>query len=135
MTLNVRQAANAAIQIVNPDITGTYYASTGYTTNAASKQIPTYAAGVSVALQLQAVTAQDLKHLEGMNVQGVLRSVHMRGNTQGVVRVASKGGDLLYFPEVPGGTSRIWLVVKVLETWVDWSHVIVNLQTDAAPPA
>jgi len=135
MTINVRAAANAAIQVVNPDLTGTYYASNGYTINAASKQIPAYATGVAMALQLQAVTAQDLKHLEGLNIQGVLRSVHMRGNTQGVVRIAAKGGDLLYFPEVPGGTSRIWLVVKVLETWSDWSHVIVNLQTDTAVPS
>jgi len=51
------------------------------------------------------------------------------------VRVTQKGGDLLYFPEVPGGTLRVWKVVKVVETWPDWCHVIVNMQTDSAPPS
>jgi len=134
--LNVRGAANAAIQAVNPNITCDFYASTGFTVNAAKKQVPSYAAvAPDVAIQVQAVTAGELRHLENLNVQGVLRSVHMYGNTQGVVRVNQQGGDLLYFPEVPGGAPRIWKVVKVVETWADWSHVIVNLQTDAAPPS
>src|ERR1044071_9875799 len=126
--LNVRGAANAAIQAVNPNMAGTFYANTGFTINAAKKQVPSYAAAVpNVPLQVQAVTAGELRHLENLNVQGVLRSVHMYGNTQGVVRVNQKGGDLLYFPEVPGGAAKIWKVVKVLETWADWCHVIVNL--------
>lgn len=132
--INVRGAANAVIQTVNPNIIGKWYKNTGYTVNASKKQVPTFAAGVDVPLQVQAVTAADLRHLENLNVEGVLRSVHMYGNAQGVVRVSSKGGDLLYFPEVPAGTLRIWKVVKVLETWPDWCHVIVNLQTDTAPP-
>lgn len=133
--INVRAAANAAIQAVNPDIFEPFYRSTGFTIDAAKKQVPTYAAGVNVSMQVQAVDARELRHLEGMNVQGVVRSVHMYGNTQGVVRVNQTGGDLLYFPEVPGGTRRVWKVVKVVETWADWCHVIVNMQTDAAPPS
>jgi len=133
--INVHAAANNAVQVVNPDVVGTFYASTGNTPNASFKQVPGYAAGVNVPLQLQAISARDLKHLEGMNLQGVLRSVHMYGNTQGVVRVTQQGGDLLYFPEVPAGTSRVWKVVKVVETWADWCHLIVNLQTDASPPS
>jgi len=133
--INVHVAANNAVQVVNPDIVGTFYASTGNTPNASFKQVPGYAAGVNVPLQLQAISARDLKHLEGLNLQGVLRSVHMYGNTQGIVRVTQQGGDLLYFPEVPAGTPRVWKVVKVVETWADWCHLIVNLQTDAAPPS
>ena len=133
--INVHVAANKAVQAVNPDITGTFYASTGFTVNAAKKQVPSYAAGVNVPMQVQAVDARDLRHLEGLNIEGVLRSVHMFGDTQGVVRVDQKGGDLLYFPQVPGDTSRVWKVIKVRETWADWCRVIVNLQTDAAPPS
>lgn len=133
--INVRGLANAAIQVVNPNITGTFYLSTGFTINAAKKQVPSYAAGVNVPMQVQAVTAENLKHLEGMNIEGVVRSVHMWGNTQGVVRVTQQGGDLLYFRDVPTGTLRVWKVVKVVETWPDWCHVIVNLQTDPAPPS
>lgn len=133
--INVRVAANAAIQVVNPDVLGVFYASTGFTINAQKKQVPSYAAGVNARMQVQAVSAGELRHLEGMNVQGVLRSIHMWGNTQGVVRVNQKGGDLVYVAEVPGGASKVWKVVKVVETWPDWCHVIVNLQTDAAPPS
>lgn len=133
--VNVRAAANAAIQTVNPNIAGVFYASTGYTTDTAKKQVPSYAAGVDVRLQAQAVDGPNLRHLENLNIQGVLRSVHMWGNTQGVVRVRQQGGDLLYFKDVPTGTLCVWKVVKVVETWPDWAHVIVNMQTDAAPPS
>lgn len=133
--INVRAAANSAIQVVNPNEGATFYASTGFTVNAAKKQVPDYAAGVNVRIQIQAVSASELRHLEGMNIEGVLRSVHMWGNTQGVVRPAQKGGDLLYFRDVPTGTFRVWKVVKVVETWPDWSHVIVNMQADPAPPS
>lgn len=129
--INVRVAANNAVQVVNPDIVGLFLASTGSAPNASFKQVPTYAAGVDVRLQVQAISARDLKHMEGLNIEGVLRSVHMYGDSQGVVRVAQHGGDLLRFPEVPGGTTLVWKVVKVIETWPDWCHVVVNLQTDS----
>ena len=134
--INVRGLANGAVQGVNPNIAATFYASTGNTIDPATrKQVPSFAAGVNVSIQAQAVSASELRHLENLNIQGVLRSVHMWGNTQGVVRVAQQGGDLLYFRDVPVGTLRVWKVVKVIETWPDWSHVIVNMQTDAAPPS
>jgi len=135
--MNLRAAANAAIQVVNPNIAATFYASTGFTIDPNTrKQVPSYAAGVAnTPIQVQAVDGPNLRHLEQLNVQGVFRSVHMFGNTQGVVRVNQEGGDLLYFPEVPAGTPRVWKVVKVVETWADWCHVIVCLQTDPAPPS
>lgn len=133
--IDVHSAANLAVQVVNPDLLGTFYASTGSTSSVSYAQVPTYAAPVNVPMQVQGVSARDLKQLEGMNAQGVLRSVHMFGNTQGVVRVNQEGGDLLYFAEIPTGTPRMWKVVKVMETWPTWSRVIVNLQTDLAPPS
>lgn len=135
MPINVRAAANAAIQPINPNIVGAFYASTGFTVNAAKKQVPSFAAGVNVPMQVQAVDGPNLRHLDDLNIEGVVRSVHMWGNTQGVVRVSQQGGDLLYFRDVPTGTLRVWKVVKVVETWPDWSHVIVNMQLDAAPPS
>lgn len=132
--INVRVAANAAVQVVNPDLTGTFYASTGFAINAAKKQVPSFAAGINVPMQVQAVDARELRHLEGLNIEGLVRSVHMFGDTQGVVRVAQRGGDLLYFKDTPTGTLRVWKVVKVMETWDTWCRVIVNMQTDAAPP-
>jgi len=134
--INVRGLANAAIQGVNPNIVATFYRSTGFTVDPATrKQVPGYAAAVNVDIQAQAVDGPNLRHLDGLNIEGVVRSVHMWGNTQGVVRPTQQGGDLLYFRDVPTGTLKVWKVVKVVETWPDWSHVIVNMQTDTAPPS
>jgi hypothetical protein len=134
--INVRAAANGAIQVVNPNEGGWLYRSTGSTVDPTTrKQVPSFAAAEPVRLQIQPVTGPVLKHMEELNIQGVLRSLHMWGNTQGVVRVSQQGGDLVYFRDVPTGTLRVWKVVHVLETWSDWCHVVVNLQTDAAPPS
>jgi hypothetical protein len=66
--------------------------------------------------------------MEGLNIQGVMRSVYLYGNIQGVVRVDQKGGDILQFPETTCGEIKNWKVVNVIETWEDWCHVIVTLQ-------
>lgn len=128
--INVRGIANAAIQTVNPNIAALYRASTGFTTNAAGKQTPTYAAEVEVIIQAQAASTSQLKLVEKLNMQDIYRNVRMWGNTQGIVRPDAKGGDLLTFPQVPGGAPQVWKVVKVLETWRDWCSCIVCLQTD-----
>lgn len=134
--INVRAAANAAIQIVNPNEGGWLYRSTGNTIDPTTrKQVPSFAPAESVRLQIQPVDGPNLRHLDGLNIEGVPRSVHMWGNTQGVVRVSQQGGDLLYFRDVPTGTLRVWKVVKVVETWPDWCHLIVVMQTDPAPPS
>lgn len=133
--INVHAAANKAVQAVNPDLIGTFYASTGNTVAADGKQTPTYAAGVNVPMQVQGLDAKDLKQLQNLSAEEVKRSVHMFGDTQGVVRVANKGGDLLWLRDRTGGALRLWKVVKVFETWSDWCRVAVVLQTDAAPPS
>lgn len=132
--INVRGIANAAIQPVNPNITAKLYSSTGSTESASYKQLPTYAAEVDVQVQVQAVRAKDLEHIANLNLQALYRNARMWGNTQGVVRPDAKGGDLLRFPQVPGGADQTWLVVAVLETWPAWCSLIVQLQTDTAAP-
>lgn len=131
--INLREMANAAIQPVNENISVLYRASSGYTTNAASKRTPSYETEVDLQAQVQAVTGRLLAHMEKLNIQGVLRNVRMFGNTQGLVRINAKGGDLLRFPQSPGAERNTWLVVHVLETWPDWCSVIVSLQTDPTP--
>jgi hypothetical protein len=128
--MNLHGIVRAAITTVNPDIMAPWLQSSGNTVDAAGNATPTYTT-TTIPIQVQAMTAQDLRQVNGMNLQGVLRSVYCYGNKQGVVRVAQKGGDILQFPEVPnpvGGTVRNWLVVKVVETWPDWSKCIVELQ-------
>jgi hypothetical protein len=116
--------ANSAITSVNPNITATLKQSTGYTTSSSGKRTPAYATTTG-DIQVQGMSAQDLKHTDGLNLSGVLRHVWFEGDWESVVRKGAKGGDLMIFD---GDT---WLVVHVMETWADWSSVIIQLQVDA----
>jgi hypothetical protein len=125
--MNLRGLANQLTSQINPNQAITWVQNTGYTTNAAGKRTPTTTSS-SISAQVQALSGRDLDHMDGMNVQGVMRTVFMYGNPQGVVRVDSKGGDMLQFPEIPGGANRNWLVTQVIETWPNWAKVVVTLQ-------
>lgn len=125
--MNLRSLANKITQVTNPNIQINWIQSTGYTTNPAGKRTPTTLT-LTVWAQVQALSATDLKHVDGLNITGVMRSVYLYGNAAGVVRADQIGGDILVFPEVPNGTMRNWLITKVMETWPDWCHVIVTLQ-------
>lgn len=133
--MNLHNMVRGAITTVNPDIVAPYYVSQPYTVNASFAQVPSYAAPVDVPIQVQALKAGELKHSDLVNMEGLKRAVYMYGNTVGVDRSNLKGGDLLWFPQVPGAQSELWKVACVLETWPDWSKVAVVLQLDAAPPS
>lgn len=126
--MNLRLMANAATRVINPNIKVIWIQSTGYTTDAAGKRTPTTKSTDYIG-QVQAVSAEDLRHIDGLNMQALMRTVYVYGNLQGVVRPDSKGGDILQFAQVPGGAVQDWLVTHVKETWPDWASVIVTLQT------
>jgi hypothetical protein len=71
---------------------------------------------------MQALDSVDLKQLDGLNIQGTTRALYMRGTLAGVIRPDTKGGDII---EIGGQT---WLVVKVLESWPNWTKVAIVLQ-------
>jgi hypothetical protein len=125
---DVRMIANQVSQVTNPNITVYWLKSIGYTTSASGARTPTTTSQV-ISAQVQGLSSEDLKHTDGMNIQGVMRSVHIFGNIQGVVRIDQQGGDILQFPELPGGAIRNWKVIQVMETWPTWSRVLVALQS------
>lgn len=127
--MNLHGIVRGAITTVNPDIIAHWKQSTGSTSNADYTRVPTYAES-DIPVQVQAVGGTTLQKIEYLNLQGVMRSVYCYGNKQGVNRVDVQGGDLLQFPEVPGGDVRTWLVAAVVETWPDWCHVVATLQVD-----
>ena len=127
--MNLRSLANKYTQITNKNQQINWIQSTGYVTDSAGKRTPTTIT-LTVEAQIQALSASDLKQVDGLNITGVMRSVYLYGNAAGVVRVDQIGGDILVFPEIPGSTSRNWLVTQVVETWSDWCKVIVTLQQD-----
>ncbi len=131
--MNLHGIVRGVISAVNPDQTIALLRSTGYTTDAASKQIPTFATLTGPA-QVQASSGKDIERMNNLNIQGIFRTVYLYGNWVGIVRADSKGGDILKFPQVPGAVVQDWKIVNVKETWPDWCSVIVCLQTTTVTP-
>ena len=120
--MDLRSVANTVTDTVNPNIPVTVKASTGYTIGSGLKQVPSYAAPVTGFAQVQALTAADLRHLDGLNIQGATKSIILRGELNAIVRVNSQGGDIVII-----GT-QTWLTVAVLEQWPLWSRCAIQLQ-------
>lgn len=125
--MNLRQLANPLTQTINPNTSITWKQSTGYVTDSAGRRVPTYTS-TTIDAQIQPLSSSDLKHVDGLNMQGIMRSVILYGNVAGISRADQQGGDILVFPEIPGATNRNWLVTQVMETWPDWCRVIVTMQ-------
>ena len=120
--MDLRGIANGISDTINPNISVTVKASTGYTIGSGLKQVPSYAAPVTGFAQVQALTAADLRHLDGLNIQGATKSIILRGELNAIVRVNSQGGDIVII-----GT-QTWLTVAVLEQWPLWSRCAIQLQ-------
>lgn len=127
--MDLRGLANGVTTTVNPNETVTVLRSTGFTTGAGAKQVPSYAAPVSGPAQIQALDADDIKQLDGLNIQGTIRAIYLRGTLAGVVRPNQTGGDLVTIAApAPVALRGTWLVVKVLESWPDWTKAAIVLQ-------
>ena len=124
--MDLRGLANGVTAAVNPNKTVTVRRSTGYTIGAGRKQVPAYADPVTGPAQIQALDANDIKQLDGLNIQGTVRAIYLRGVLAGVVRPDGTGGDLV---EIGAET---WLVVKVLEGWPTWTKAAIVLQMPGA---
>ncbi|WP_048996424.1 hypothetical protein [Burkholderia multivorans] len=123
--MNLHGIVSGAISTVNPPILATFKSSNGtYTTNPDGTRIPAYDITENVPIQVQALTAAEIRHMDNLNLQGVLRAVYLNGQANGIVRKYGKGGDLLIF------NGQTWLATTVLESWPDWTKIAVTLQLD-----
>ncbi len=120
--MDLNGIANAATEVVNPNIPVSIQASTGYTIGAGLKQVPGYASPVSGFAQVQELSSSELKQTEGLNIQGVMRKLYLRSPLNAVIRPNSQGGDLVTI------AGQIWLVVKTLELWPTWCSALIVLQ-------
>lgn len=121
--MNLHSIVRSAISSVNPDISVQVTFSTGYTTTPAGKRAPSYSSPVAMTAQVQALTSTDLRKLDGLNIQGSMRTIYLSGSLTGVSRLQQKGGDLVTLPD---GT--IYLTTMVIEQWPDWVKVAVTQQ-------
>ena len=124
--MNLHDIVAPCTGAVNPLIPATFSASTGSTTQPWGDRIPTYATPTLVIIDLQGISESDLKHMNALNVGGVLRKIYGDGKLSSVVRETSEGGDLI----TTATPSATWLVVKVAEQWPDWCSVIVQQQVN-----
>jgi hypothetical protein len=125
--MNLHAIVRSAITSVNPDITATLRRYQGEVMGAGRKPVPTYYPDESVTLQLQPLTKGDMMHVDGLNIEGLFKSIHINGAIYSVNRTLKKGGDLFI---IDGQT---WLVIEPIELWnTGWCRLLVCLQTDGA---
>jgi len=122
--MDLRSIANSVSSTINPNETVSVLRSTGYTIGAGARQVPSYAAAVSGPAQVQALDADDIAQLDGLNIQGVIRAIYLRGVLAGVIRPDGTGGDIIKRKN----DTETWLVVRVLESWPDWTKAAIVLQ-------
>lgn len=125
--MNLRAIANAATRTVNPNLTVSWRAYSGYSISAAGKAVPTYAADVPLVAQVQALTRKEVEHIAAMNLSPCDRAAYVNGAVAAYDRVAQTGGDLLVFEGV------VWKVMAILEGWTTagWMKVALVQQNDA----
>jgi hypothetical protein len=130
--MDLRGIANAASNVVNANISVTVQASTGSTQAApGGRRVPAYADPVTGPAQVQALDSVELRQIEGLNIQGDIKGIYLRGELAGVIRPNGQGGDIITIaapaPAIYIGT---WLVVKVLESWPLWTKAAIVLQSN-----
>jgi len=134
MSLNLHAAVRQIIPALNADIAGFWYVNKGAVIGTDGRQVAAFQPAVPVQLQVQPPSAKDLRFAEYLQMQGVIRTVFMFSDPQGIVRANQAGNDLLLFPQWAGGPNDAWLVARPDEGWnVDqggWSKLLAVLQTD-----
>lgn len=123
--MNLHGIVSPYVGTVNPLTPVIIERSTGYTVDASHKQVPSYAAPVTVMGQVQSLTFSDLQQTEGLNIQGERRAVYINGRSDGLIREDRKGGDRVTWNGI------LWLNVHVLEYWPDWCKFVITRQDGA----
>jgi len=121
--MDLQLLTNSAISTtVSPNVRVTFYSSKGYVIGEGRAQIPIYADPVTLPANIQALDGAELQHIDGLNIQGVLRAIYLKIEALGTVRPKEIGGDKLVI-----GTET-WIIVKILETWPLWTKAVIVLQ-------
>lgn len=122
--MNLHKIANSGIRGVNPNIKAVVRRYAGEVIGTGRKPAPIYDPDEEITIQLQPLSKGDLQHVDGLNIQGLFKSIHVNGNFYSVNREMQKGGDLFIID------GKTWLVIEPLELWPDWSRLLVCQQVD-----
>ena len=124
--MNLHAVVTPAISAVNPPIPASIQVSTGYSTAADGSRAPTYAAAVTGSAQVQALSYQDLKQIDGLNLNGTRCAIYFTGQFNSVSRPTGQGGDIITIAS--GAYAGTWLIAYVAEQWPDWGKYICTQQ-------
>jgi len=129
---NANSFVGTVIGVINPSRPCTIQVSDGYTTNADGSRTPSYLPAFIAKAQIQELTTKDLRHLDGLNLQGSTHAIYLNGWQSGAVRLNLKGGDLISLPN--GNT---YLTTSVVHQWPKWCKVTATLQNQTlySPPS
>jgi hypothetical protein len=102
--------------------------STGYTVASDFTQVPAYTT-YGLYVDLQALTFDDLRQVDALNIQGEKRKMYVTGQVNGLVRYAAKGGDVVTVTDATSTwNGTVWLVSLVTEFWQGWNSSVITLQ-------
>ena len=128
MGLNLHGLTRGAIQLVNEDVDGTVYISTGRT-SVRGILTPTFAPVVA-RLQGQAQKHTDITHERSLQYNNGLLTMYAFGNFSDIERRDGKGGDIV---NIPTGPRAGWyMITMVTEWWPNWCCFEVTTQLDYA---
>lgn len=134
--MDLRGIANSLSSTVNPNIVVSVQRSNGFTAGPGYRQVPAYEPIVTGPAQIQALNGSTLQLVSGLNIQGDLRTIILRGELAAVVRAEGEGGDIVTItgplPPVYMPLVGTWLVVKVLESWPLWTKAVIERQITGA---
>ena len=125
--MNLHQIVSPYIATVNPFVLATVKISAGYLTAPDGARTPQYQTMTNVPVQIQALTAMEIEHLDSLNIQNVTRSAYLNGDIEGLQRAFGLGGDLIIY------NGNTWLTTQVLENWSDtsgWVKVALTQQAN-----
>lgn len=131
--MNLNAVAQRLTRAITPPAQAYLKVSTGWTVNADYSRTPTYDQ-FPVTIDVQALTSEQIRHTDALNISGILRVAYFNGLIEGLNRPAGKGGDLITFTTGQfAGTT--WLCVQPLENWdtAGWVKVVIQLQSSPTP--
>lgn len=129
--MNIRALANAATCRISPNMPIIWRQNRGTVQDRTTGRRSTSWQDTPLVGQVQALTAHDLRHIEGLNQQAYTRAIYLNAQALGVRRSEMKGGDLFLF------NGQTWKIISIPENWPlnGWGKVIVTLrQTDEQHP-
>jgi hypothetical protein len=127
--MNLHSIVSPIVGAVNTNQLVTLKQDIGFITNADFSRSPAYTQLV-MAAQIQGLSSDNIRLLNGLGIQGERRRVYLWGTWTGLVRSLQKGNDLIVFVD-----GSVWKVAVVLEDYghgvsgaSGWCSVAVVLQ-------